>query len=114
MFDVGEAGVVEIASRGLSRLLPASRGLYRSLPFEADFLEKRAAVLRVDVPGDELDEFLLALGLLGRFSGDDAPDRSEIDEQPLGRLMRPHRWSLYRSKSAILAVRWNLLHRRDR
>ena len=77
MFDHAEGGVVEIALLGVSCFLCV----------EADLAQKRAAFLRADVAGDQLDELLLAFRLLGGLARDYASDRTKIHEEALCRFL---------------------------
>src|SRR5690242_21660148 len=52
------------------------------------------------MPGDDLDEFLLALRLFGRLPGDNAADRPEINEQSLRRLLHELRLEWNRRQRA--------------
>src|SRR5947207_9873074 len=60
------------------------RGRTSLLCVEAHFAQKRAPVLRTDVVRDEFHEFLLAFRSLRCLLRDDAADRAEIHEKPLG------------------------------
>ena len=72
-----------------------ARETFRRL-LKADFAQKRAPVLRTDVVRDELHEFLLAFRLLRGLLRDDATDRAEICEKPLGCFL--HELSLQRNR----------------